>query len=141
MLPVMQLIPGDPDDPRFAAALAAAGLPASGVQGQCYALADGRGFGMIEGEGADRLLRSVIVPAGERGAGAGTSLVDLLAVQAVELGVERLWLLTTTATDFFLRRGWNSVSRDAAPATIRTSEQFTSLCPASATLMMRDLTR
>ena len=141
MLSVAALIPGDPDDPSFAAALAEAGLPASGGRGQCYALSGGRGFGVIEGEGPDRLLRSVVVPAAQRGAGAGAALVDLLAVQAAELGIERLWLLTTTAADFFLRMGWTIMPRDAAPVAIRTSDQFTSICPASATLMMRELAR
>lgn len=141
MLSLSGLVQCDPDDPRFAAALAAADLPPCGRNGHCYALADGGGFGMIEGEGTDRLLRSVVVPAPQRGTGAGTRLVDLLVEQAAELGAERLWLLTTTAADFFDRMGWATVPRDAAPAAIRASEQFTSLCPSSATLMMRELAR
>jgi len=139
MLPVTGLAECDPDDPRFVAALAAAALPACGREGRCYALTDGSGFGMIEGEGADRLLRSVVVPASRRGTGAGTRLVDLLVRQAAESGAEHMWLLTTTAADFFVRMGWTIVPRDAAPAVIRASDQFTSLCPSTATLMMRDL--
>ena len=139
MLPLNDLVRCDPDDPRFVAALAAADLPACGRNGQCYATADGGGFGMIEGEGADRLLRSVVVPAPQRGTGAGTRLVHLLASQAAGTGAARLWLLTTTAAVFFRRLGWRAVPRDAAPAAIRASDQFTSLCPSSATLMMREL--
>jgi len=139
MLPLTGLAECDPDDPRFVAALAAADLPACGREGRCYALADGSGFGMIEGEGADRLLRSVVVPVDRRGAGSGTRLVDLLVRQAAESGAEHIWLLTTTAADFFVRMGWTIVPRGAAPGAIRTSDQFTSLCPSTATLMMRDL--
>jgi len=129
------------DDPRFVAALAAADLPACGHNGQSYVLAEGRGFGMIEGEGTDRLLRSVVVPSSQRGMGAGTRLVDLLAMKAAELGVERLWLLTMTAADFFHRLGWRTVPRDTAPVAIRASDQFAGLCPSSATLMVRELVR
>jgi len=141
MLPLMGLAPCEPDDPRFAAALAAAELPPCGRDGLCYVLADDEGFGMIEGEGPDRLLRSVVVPAPHRGTGAGSRLVALLAAEAATLGVERLWLLTTTASEFFARLGWVVVPRDAAPAAIRASDQFTSLCPSSATLMLRELVR
>lgn len=140
-MPMTALVRCDPDDARFAAALAAADLPACGRDGPCYALADGDGFGMIAGEGPDRLLRSVVVPSAQRGRRAGTRLVDLLVAQAAALGAERLWLLTTNAADFFHRLGWRIVPRDAAPASIRDSDQFTSLCPASATLMVRELAR
>ncbi|MBW8743355.1 MAG: GNAT family N-acetyltransferase [Sphingomonas sp.] len=141
MLPLNRLARCDHGDPRFVSALAAADLPVCGRDGHCYVLADGSGFGVIEGKGTDRLLRSVVVPAAQRGMGVGTQLVDLLIEQAARLGADRLWLLTTTAADFFHRRGWKAVPRDAAPLAIRASDQFTSLCPSSATLMLRELAR
>ena len=135
------LLDCDPGDPRFAAALADAGLPASAPGARCFALADGSGYGAIEGDGPDRLLRSVIVSPNLRGEGVGARLVIALAEQARSSGAERLWLLTTGAADFFARLGWVVADRDDAPAAIRASDQFASLCPASATLMMRVLAR
>jgi amino-acid N-acetyltransferase len=129
------------DDPRFVRALADAGLPRCAQQARCFALDDGDGFGAIEGEGSDYLLRSVVVPAGRRGTGRGAALVAALAEMAREAGAERLWLLTTEAAEFFARCGWASVDRTVAPSTIRANEQFTTLCPASATLMLRELGR
>jgi N-acetylglutamate synthase-like GNAT family acetyltransferase len=82
-----------------------------------------------------------VVDAARRSEGVGASLVALLADEARELGAERLWLLTTTASGFFERLGWVIVPRDAAPPAIRASDQFTSLCPSSATLMTRELAR
>ena len=136
-----RLIDCDPGDPRFAAALAAAGLPAGVPGARCFAFGDGSGFGAIEGDGPDRLLRSVMLSPESRGAGVGAALVDLLAGEARSSGAERLWLLTTSAAGFFTRLGWVVMDRDAAPAVIRGSDQFVGLCPASATLMMRTLAR
>jgi len=135
------LVDCDPGDPRFAAALADAGLPAGAPAARCFALSDGTGFGAIEGNGADRLLRSVVVLPKLRGTGVGAALVASLIEQARSSGAERLWLLTTGAADFFARLGWVVVDRDSAPAGIRAGDQFTTLCPASATLMMRIVAR
>ena len=76
-----------------------------------------------------------------RGTGVGAALVASLIGQARSSGAERLWLLTTDAAGFFARLGWVVVDRDSAPAGIRAGDQFTTLCPASATLMMRIVAR
>jgi len=138
---VSQLVDCRADDPRFAAALAAAGLPPCSASAHCFALADRDGFGAIEGDGPDRLLRSVVVPQARRGQGVGAALVAALAEKARTFGTTRLWLLTTDAADFFAGLGWTVVERANAPQAIRASDQFTTLCPASATLMMRELGR
>lgn len=134
-----RLVDCDPADPRLAAALADAGLPECAQGARCFALGDGRGFGAIDGDGPDRLLRSVVVAPDLRGAGVGAALVASLVEQARSSGAERLWLLTTGASAFFARLGWTIVDRETAPDAIRASDQFVSLCPASATLMMRTL--
>ena len=48
-------------------------------------------------------------------------------------------LLTTTAEDFFVRRGYGVVGRDAAPAVVQKTTEFRSLCPDSAVCMMKHL--
>jgi amino-acid N-acetyltransferase len=137
---VLRLKPCAADDWLLRAALAAAHLPVDdlGERGARYFRRAGA-FGGFAGTGPDRLLRSVVVPAGVRGTGVGSALVTMIADAARDDGVERLWLLTSDAAGFFERLGWRVVERASAPDAIRATAQFASLCPASATLMVRDL--
>jgi amino-acid N-acetyltransferase len=97
------------------------------------------GWAGIEPYGADALLRSVVVPDQARGRTHGRLLISAIADQARSDGIERLWLLTNTAAGFFTKLGFSIVPREAAPAGIRSSSEFSSLCPASAICMMRAL--
>ena len=56
-------------------------------------------------------------------------------VLARERGVSAIFLLTTTAEDFFPRFGFERVSRAAVPESVRASVEFQSACPASAVVM------
>lgn len=95
------------------------------------------GYGGFEGAGADLLLRSVVVLPSKRGAGLGRVLIGSLLREAARLGVQRVWLLTTDAADFFLPLGFRDVERSAAPAVVTGSLQFTGLCPAGARVLMK----
>ena len=97
------------------------------------------GFGGLEGEGADRLLRSIVVLADRRGHGLGQALVATLERQARDLGVKNLHLLTTPAAPFFRALGYVDADRGAAPPTVAASREFTALCPASATYLVKAL--
>ena len=50
-------------------------------------------------------------------------------------GIGQLVLLTQTAEQFFARRGYAVIAREAAPAAVQHSAEFRSICPASATCM------
>ncbi len=97
------------------------------------------GYGGLEGEGADRLLRSIVILADRRGHGLGRALVATLEQQARDLGVRRLHLLTTTAAPFFRALGYAYADRGAAPSTVAASREFTALCPASAAYLLKAL--
>lgn len=97
------------------------------------------GYGGLEGEGADRLLRSIVILADRRGHGLGRALVATLERQAHAFGVRRLHLLTTTAAPFFRALGYADADRGTAPATVAASREFTALCPASATYLVKAL--
>jgi amino-acid N-acetyltransferase len=120
-------------------ALADAGLPHDDLDEpgrRFYRLADGGrtlGWAGLEIAGGEALLRSVVVP--DRGRGTGRELVARVVEAARVEGVERLWLLTTTAAGFFTKLGFDTLRREAAPAAIRASREFASICPASATCM------
>ncbi|QQV79356.1 GNAT family N-acetyltransferase (plasmid) [Sphingomonas aliaeris] len=95
------------------------------------------GYGGLEGEGTDRLLRSVVVLPDRRGLGVGRAMVAAFEQEARELGVQRLHLLTTTAAPFFSAMGYAAADRDTAPSAIASSREFTSLCPASADYLVK----
>lgn len=85
------------------------------------------------------LLRSLAVAVDARARGLGATLCDAVIHAARSQGRTELWLLTTSARDYFSRRGFEVVARDQAPAALRQTAQFASLCPASATIMRRAL--
>ena len=97
------------------------------------------GFGGLEGDGPDRLLRSLLLVADRRGDGLGRALLSLLEGRARELGVARLHLLTSTAAPFFAANGYVAADRARALAAIAASREFTALCPASATYLVKAL--
>jgi amino-acid N-acetyltransferase len=93
----------------------------------------------IEICGPDGLLRSLAVRADRRRGGLGSALVLEAERSAASRGLQALYLLTTTAEPFFARRGYVRLSRDQAPAGIRGTREFASVCPASAAFMKKDL--
>ncbi|WP_254536609.1 arsenic resistance N-acetyltransferase ArsN2 [Halomarina litorea] len=97
------------------------------------------GVGGVERYGPDALLRSVVVEERVRGGGVGAALCDALEATARDAGVETLYLLTTTAAEFFAARGYVRTDRDDVPDTVRGSPEFEALCPASAVPMRKPL--
>lgn len=89
--------------------------------------------------GPQALLRSLAVRADARGRGLGTKLVEHAEHYAMAHKVRELYLLTTTAREFFEKRGYRCVDRSTAPEVIRATREFTSICPASAAFMMKQL--
>jgi len=48
-----------------------------------------------------------------------------------------LFLLTTTAADYFSARGFDPVDRSSAPEAIRRTREFAEICPGSAAFMRK----
>lgn len=124
-------------------ALAQAGLPCTDVmeEGRQFFAGqrEGRTIGVIglEVHGKDALLRSLVVLEAERDRGFGSALVRGAIACARAQGVTHLWVLTTTAVAFLQRLGFQRVERSTAPASIRGTTEFASLCPATAVCMTR----
>lgn len=93
----------------------------------------------LEPVGRAGLLRSLVVHPDARGDGYGTALVRSIERYGRENGIERLYLLTTTATPFFERLGYKQTSRAAVPEAIAETDEFSRLCPDSATCMQKSL--
>jgi amino-acid N-acetyltransferase len=93
----------------------------------------------LELYGSSALLRSAAVEDGWRGSGVGRVLVERALDLARERRIEDVYLLTTTAEQYFPRFGFACVSRDAVAEEVRCSVEFQSACPASAVAMRKSL--
>jgi amino-acid N-acetyltransferase len=100
---------------------------------------DGRVVGVagLEVHGEDGLLRSVAVDADYRGQGLATALVEAALERAKILNLRAVYLLTTTARDYFARREFVDCARETAPAAVRESWEFRAGCPSTAAFMKR----
>ncbi len=127
------------------ALLAACGLPTEGLAdhwGATWVAVDPSGPGGILGSvalefyGRAALLRSLATREDQRSRGLGQALFEFAMARAQDRGVEAVALLTTTAETFFARRGFETVSRDALPESLKASAEFRGACPASAAAMI-----
>ena len=129
------------------ALLEANGLPTEGVRellADFVVAEDGVdviGVAGVEPCGEYGLLRSVAVDGKWRSHGVARRLVDRLIETSRARGFAALYLLTETAQGYFPNFGFETTTRDAAPASIRASHEFTHACPASATAMKLELNR
>jgi amino-acid N-acetyltransferase len=100
---------------------------------------DGRVVGVagLEVYGEDGLLRSVAVDVDYRGQGLAASLVEAALTRAKRVQLRSVYLLTTTARDYFARHGFADCPREEAPAAIRESWEFRVGCPSTAAFMKR----
>ena len=96
-----------------------------------------RGAVGLERDGDVALLRSLVVEPDLRGQGLGAALAHSAEALANESGIATLCLLTTSADGFFSSRGYRTIHRDAAPAAIKRSAQYSSLCPSTAVVMVK----
>lgn len=93
----------------------------------------------LEMYGPFGLIRSVAVDVSARGSGLGTKLVERVAATAGTRGLSHLFLLTTTAPEFFQQRGFHTVERSAVPAEVAESWEFRVGCPQTAVAMRFEL--
>lgn len=93
----------------------------------------------LEMHGDYGLLRSAAVSEHLRGRGVGRQLVN----EAIEDAKRRrhcaLYLLTTTAEDYFPAFGFEKIDRSSVPVELNDSPELKGACPASATLMRKTL--
>jgi amino-acid N-acetyltransferase len=126
-----------------------ADLPVDGVAGlieqppHAFIVAEsgGRlaGVAGLEVCGEHALLRSVAVSPHWRSSGVGREFVQRLIGIAEDRGLQALYLLTSTAERYFPRFGFDIVDRADVPRAIAETVEFKSLCPSSATVMVRPI--
>jgi len=123
--------------------LGASDLPIDGVRDNfdnfVVAEEDGTIAGAVglEKYGAFGLLRSAVVSPRYRSGGVGRQLVERLLARAEEAGVDEVYLLTTTAEDYFPKFGFSRTTRTAVPEAVKASAEFRGACPDTAIVMSR----
>jgi amino-acid N-acetyltransferase len=93
------------------------------------------GCAALELYGGAALLRSVSVTPALQRQGLGHRLTQAALDMARAHGVTEVYLLTETAGGFFPRFGFERITRDAVPDTVKQSVEFTTACPDSALVM------
>ncbi|HMP29019.1 MAG TPA: arsenic resistance N-acetyltransferase ArsN2 [Saprospiraceae bacterium] len=93
----------------------------------------------VEIYGADGLLRSFAVNKRYKNIGIGHQLLSHMLAKCANEGLSHLHLLTNTAKDFFLKRGFYILDRISAPESIQSTQEFSLLCPSSAIYMTKQL--
>jgi amino-acid N-acetyltransferase len=97
------------------------------------------GFGGLEIFGNLALLRSVAVGKEFQGKKVGRFICNWIEDWAKENQLLELYLLTTTAPDFFAHLNYQVIQRNEFPKPLRQTSQFSQLCPASAICMKKVL--
>lgn len=95
----------------------------------------------LEIYGGAGLLRSVAVDIAHRGLGLGIQLTETALELAKQRGVRTLYLLTETASDFFLRFGFQRITRAEVDPALKGSAEFTGACPDTAVVLRLALPR
>lgn len=95
--------------------------------------------GALEVYNNEAILRSLVVQHEFRNLGFGKKMLRYLENVALKSGISRLFLLTTTAHNYFLKEGYNLFERKDCPAEIYSSSEFKDLCPSTAICMKKDL--
>jgi arsenate reductase len=127
------------DEGEVRALAAACELPLDGLTdqfpgGHAVARRDGALVGVagLEVHGDDGLLRTIAVAPGERGTGLGVALTADRIEAARAGGLRALYLLTTTAADFYRRFGFEPFPRADVPPAIAAAPEVATICPSSA---------
>ncbi len=133
-------------DPQLASALESAQLPIDDLiePGRKFFrfTEDDRLIGFVGWEinsDLNVLLRSLVIVPAERGKGAGKAIVVWALTRLAELGMENVFILTTTAEAFAIKLGFVRCDRQTVPQSIKQSRQYSALCPASAVVLRRIL--
>jgi len=143
----MRLRAATPDDlTAVRQLLSASGLPLDGVEENFddFIVAEEKdgiaGVIGLERYGPAALLRSAAVSPESRNSGVGHRLVRELLDRASAQGVREIYLMTTTAEEYFPRFGFTRSTRAQVPEPVRASREFQGACPDTAVVMKHVLT-
>lgn len=99
------------------------------------------GVAGIEFYGEFGLLRSLAVDKNFRGQGLASGLLQHIEALAMAKNLRAIYLLTESAPGYFSRKGYQRIDRAAVPAEVQQSSEFSHVCPQSAIVMQKVLTK
>ena len=121
--------------------LVASELPTAGVDDHWRTFLVARdGDRMVACGGAEAyqfaaLIRSVAVLPEYRSHGIGRKIVRQLLDRLASRGLREFYLLTTTAEEYFKKRGFKVIDRDEVHPQLLSSREFQDACPSTAVCM------
>ena len=93
----------------------------------------------FEAYGKIALLRSMAVDIEYRNNGITNSLLRQIIKISKENQIQTLFLLTTSAEDYFLKHGFEMIDRNSLPEVIKTTQEFQNICPDTAVCMKKQI--
>jgi amino-acid N-acetyltransferase len=121
--------------------LVASSLPTAGIDEHWRTFVIARDGGTIVACGGAEayqlaaLIRSIAVEPEYRSQGLGRRLVRQLLDRLASRGIREFYLLTTTAEEYFKRRGFKTIDRDEVHPQLLASRELQDACPSTATCM------
>lgn len=121
--------------------LVSASLPTAGVDDHWRTFLVARDGGRVVGCGGSEayqvaaLIRSVAVLPEYQRHGLGRRLVRQLIDRLASHGLREFYLLTTTAEEYFARRGFKKIDRDEIHPQLLASQELQGACPSTAVCM------
>lgn len=89
--------------------------------------------------GEDALFRSFIVVPEQRTKNYGKLMWEMAKKQLKESKVKHIYLLTNTATEFFLKVGYKLFERTKVPDVIAQTSEFTTFCATDSVCMQYEI--
>ena len=129
------------DLPTLKAMLESMDLPVAGLDEHWRTFLVARDGDRIVGCGGSEayqfaaLIRSIAVLPEYRSHGLGRRIVRQLIDRLASRGLREFYLLTTTAEDYFKKRGFKTIDRDEVHPQLLSSREFQDACPSNATCM------
>ncbi len=85
------------------------------------------------------LLRSMVVHPAYRNKNIASLLVQKIEETAIQENLKSVFLLTETASAYFEKKGYIKVEREKVPVEIKSSSEFSNVCPVTAAVLMKKL--
>lgn len=85
------------------------------------------------------LLRSFVVNESHRNNGYGKLIVEYAQEFAIRKSINTIYLLTTTAKEYFSKFNFSIIDKNNVDNQIKTTTEFQSLCPCSAICLKKEL--
>jgi amino-acid N-acetyltransferase len=81
------------------------------------------------------LLRSLVVDKNFRNQGIANLLVNQVISISRDIRLKEVYLLTSTAENYFLKKEFKPADRKQAPEEIKACKEYSSICPSTSMLM------